>query len=401
MRGAAAVAAIVATGCQEDLFAPGAGACPSFCPPEQIVAVDSLLLDGVVNDSSFSGYVLPGEAGGAQLVADTGGVLPTSRAVIRFNPFSERLLLAAGDTTTGPVIGIDSFDLRVPISLKGGTGLELRFYRLPATIEESVAFTALDPYFADSALVATLPIPDSLTGTSDTVRLAADAFPTLDADGRVAALGIELRAAERGYLVIGTLEGAAAVSLMRHVQVDSAGVSVSRSEARLPAFDTFVAPDQPAVPGDVLRVGGSPSRRTLLRFSLPPRILDSSTVVRATLILVPTQPAVGAPGDTLYLLAQGIAVDVGAKSPLIAVGQDVVGPLLGKVLVGSADTVRLDLTDLVLAWASDSTMPHSVMVRAVPEGNAFAEAFFGSTGGAGNRPALQITFVPPLTLGGR
>jgi hypothetical protein len=249
--------------------------------------------------------------------------------------------------------------------------------------------------------VATLPLEDTLSTGSDTVRLAADAFPTLDADGRIAAVGIELRAAERGYLILGTLEGAAAVSITRHVQVDSAGVSVPRAEGKLPAFDTFVAPDPPAVPGDVLRVGGAPSRRTLLRFSLPPRILDSSSVVKATLILVPSQPAVGAPGDTLHVLAQGIAVDVGAKSPLVAVGQDVLGALLGEVVVGSTDTLRLDVTDLVLAWAADSTRPRSVMVRAVPEGNAFAEAFFGSSGGAANRPALQVTFVPPLTLGGR
>jgi hypothetical protein len=400
-RGAAALTAVVATACQEDLLAPGAGACPAFCPPEQVVVVDSLLLDGVVNDSSFVGYVLPGEAGGAQLVSDAGGPVPTSRAVVRFAPFAERLQLGPGDTTTGPVIAIDSFEVRIPITSRGGAGLELRLYRLPATVESNVTFAALDPYFADSALVATLPLPDSLTNGSDTVRLAADAFPTLDADGRVAALGLELRAVDRGHVVLGTLEGAAAVTLTRHVQVDSAGQPVARAEARLPSFDTFVAPDPPAIPDDPLRVGGAPSRRSLLRFSLPPRILDSSTVVKATLILVPVQPSVGAPGDTVRMLAQGVAADVGAKSPLLAVAEEDLTLLVASVLVGTADTVRLDVTDLVLSWAADSTRPRSVMVRAIPEGNTFGEVIFGSSGGAAARPALQVTFVPPLTLGGR
>jgi hypothetical protein len=41
------------------------------------------------------------------------------------------------------------------------------------------------------------------------------------------------------------------------------------------------------------------------------------------------------------------------------------------------------------------------MVRAVPEGGAFAEGLFGSSASPASRPAVQITFVPPLNLGGR
>ena len=71
------------------------------------------------------------------------------------------------------------------------------------------------------------------------------------------------------------------------------------------------------------------------------------------------------------------------------------------LLVGVADTVRLDITTLVLAWAADSTRARSVMVRAVPEGGALVEALFGSRASPASRPALHITFVPPLNLGGR
>jgi hypothetical protein len=41
------------------------------------------------------------------------------------------------------------------------------------------------------------------------------------------------------------------------------------------------------------------------------------------------------------------------------------------------------------------------MVRAVPEGNTFAAGLFGSTSSAGSRPAIQVTYVPPISLGGR
>jgi len=34
-------------------------------------------------------------------------------------------------------------------------------------------------------------------------------------------------------------------------------------------------------------------------------------------------------------------------------------------------------------------------------GGTFAEGLFGASASPANRPALQITFVPPLSLGGR
>jgi hypothetical protein len=397
----AGLAGGVAAGCTEDLVAPGAGACPDFCPPEQVAVVDTTLMDVVLRDSAYSGYVLPHEASGLQLVADPGGTIPSSRAVIRVFAFSERLLLTPGDTTTGPVLGTDSFTVQVNVQARGALGLELAFYRLPATVDSAVSFTALDPFFTDSTRLATVPIPDSLVAGTVAARLAGDAFPTLDADGRVAALGVEVRTADRGFVTLGSIEGADATSLTRHVQVDSAGVSVARQDARQPALDTFVAPDLPAPPADVLRVGGAPSSRSLLRFSLPAGVLDSSTVVRATLLLVPTQPVLGAPGDTLRLLAQALAVDVGAKSPLVNIQQDSLLARLVRVIVGAADTVRIDVTTLVLSWAADSTRPRGIMVRAVPEGNSFVEAQFGSSANPASRPALQVTFVPPITLGGR
>jgi hypothetical protein len=391
----------LATGCTEDLFAPGVGLCPAFCPPEQVAVVDTMLLDAVLTDSAYRGYVLPHEAGAMQLVADPGGALPTSRVIVRFLPFAERLLLRAGDTTTGPVLATDSFDIRVSVQARGGAGLELAFYRLPVTVDTSTTFVALDPYFADSTLLVIVAIPDTLTADSVGARFAADAFPTFEADGRTAGVGVELRAVDRGFVTLGSLEGADAPILTRHVQLDSAGVPVPRREGKLPLVDTFVGPDVPPAAADLLRVGGAPSARSLLRFTLPPRILDSSTVVRATLILVPAAPAVGAPGDTLHVLAQAVSADVGAKSPLIAVSQDSVLTQRVPVPVGVADTLRLDITTLVLAWAADSTRPRSIMVRAVPEGGAFAEGLFGSSASPAGRPALQLTFVPPLNLGGR
>jgi hypothetical protein len=389
------------TGCKEDLTAPGAGACPEFCPPEQLALVDTVLMDAVVNDSTYSGYVLPHEAGSLQLVDDPGGAVPSSRAILRFLPFGERLLLGAGDTTTGPVVGLDSFDIRLSIQARGDSGLELAFYRVPAGIDSSATFAGLDNYFADSTRIGTVTLPDSLITGVVNARFAADAFPTLDADGRVAAVGVELRAADRGFVTVGSVEANDPPIFTRFVRMDSAGVIIPRLDGKLPSLDTYVAPDPPAPAADLLRIGGSPSGRALLRFTMPARILDSATIVRATLILVPAQASTGAPADTLRMLAQAVAADVGAKSPLVPIAQEQLLTRLVPLIVGRADTVRFDITDLVLRWAADPARARAVMVRAVPEGNTFAEVLFGSTGSAGSRPALQVTFVPPLDLGGR
>jgi hypothetical protein len=116
---------------------------------------------------------------------------------------------------------------------------------------------------------------------------------------------------------------------------------------------------------------------------------------------VPTQPVAGAPGDSLRLIAQGVSADVGAKSPLLPVSQDSVLARLAVLPVGSTDTVRLDVTDLVRSWTIDTLRPRALMVRAVPEGGTYPALAFASTRSAAGGPSLHLTFVPPITLGGR
>jgi hypothetical protein len=69
--------------------------------------------------------------------------------------------------------------------------------------------------------------------------------------------------------------------------------------------------------------------------------------------------------------------------------------------VGAADTVRLDVTDLVIGWTKDSTRPRAFAVRAIPEGAAIATLRMGAASSGPARPRLVVTFVPPLTLGAR
>ena len=393
---------LAAGGCREDLLAPGNGTCPDFCPPEQLQVVDSVLLDNVLGDSGFGGYVQRSEATSRQVYRDsTDAGEAGSRAVIVFQAFSDSLLVAAGDTTRGAVLGTDSFTIVVPVRGRNPafTGLEIAVHRIPIGTDTAATFADLDPYFADSTLLAVIAIPDTLL--SDTVSAVLDslAFPAFAADGNRAAVGIALRS-PAGYVQLGSDDGQDGVQFTRHVRVDSAGVAVSRIEGKLPSFDSFRASPQAAAGPDERDVGGAPASRTMLRFALPPRIADSSTVLRATLVLVPTGPVMGAPGDSLGVIAQGLAADVGAKSPLQGIPVDSVSLRVAFVTVGATDTVRLDVTDLVIGWTRDTTRPRAFAVRAIPEGGSVGLLRLGAATGAA-RPRLHVTFAPPVALGGR
>jgi hypothetical protein len=395
-------ALLAALGCREDLLAPANGTCPDYCPPEQLQVVDSVLLDNLLSDSGYSGYVQPSEATTLQVYRDsTDAGEAGSRAVIVFPAFSDSLLVASGDTTRGAVLGTDSFVVVLPVRARnpGFTGLEVALYRIPVGTDSAATFADLDPYFTDSTLLAVLAIPDTLV--SDTVSAILDslAFPDFAADGNRAAVGVALRS-PAGYVQLGSSDGLDGAQLGRHVRVDSSGVAVPRIEGRLPSFDSFRASARAAPAPDERDIGGTPAGRTMFRFTLPPRIADSSTVIRATLVLIPTGPVLGAPGDSLGVLAQGLMADVGAKSPLQGIPSDSVGLRVAFLPVGATDTVRLDVTDLVIGWTRDSTRPRAFAVRAIPEGSSVALLRIGAAGGAA-RPRLQITFVPPIALGGR
>lgn len=387
--------------CQEDLLAPADGTCPAFCPPEQLIVTDSALLDNVVSDSSFRGYVQPYEAEAMQVGRDsTPAAGPLSRGVMAFPAYADSLLLESGGSR-GPVTGVDSFRLTVSVQARvADTGLVLRVHRLPAAVDSLWSFTDLAPFFEDSTLLALFPIPDSVI--SDTVAVALDslAFPSFAADGNRAAIGLALES-PRGYVQLGTVQSNAAAELRRYARVDSAGTEVKRLEAKVASFDTYVTSAIPPAAPDVREIGGAPSVRTMLRFDLPRRIRDSASVLRATLLLLPAQPVVGAPFDTLAVVAQGLAADVGAKSPLTLVPAEDIAALTELLPVGMSDTVRLDVTDLVRGWASDSTLPTVIAIRAVPEAVSPALLRFGGAASGARRPRLRVTFVQPLQLGGR
>ncbi len=379
--------ALLAVGCREDLTAPGT--CPEYCPAKRIVMFDSLFVGSVFADSAYAGYVAPHLAEQAQVVTD--GASAESRAIIRFLRFSETI-------DALPVASTDSFQLAIEIEGRGDVaGLELVVHRLPADVDTTVTHAGTDAFFEDSTEIGVIAIPDTLTSGAVSAVLPGDAFPTFEADSFVTAVGLRISAGSETFVDVGALAGLKPAVLTQYAQLQDGDTTVPGSATKGAAFNSFVSVDQSPFDRDILGVGGSPAWRALLRVDLPSLVVDSSDVSRATLILVPAEPILGAAGDTLRLRADALTEDVGPKSPIVAPtgeARDTLSTGGLDLLAGSSDTVLIDVTHIIKPWRADTTAPHSIALWMPPEAASVGQARFWSSRSAAGAPALLITYIP-------
>lgn len=407
-------AAVIAAACVQDLTTPGV--CPAYCPAHQISIADTVLYD-LSRDSSFRGYVLPHHSP-LMLAANLPGIVD-GRPIFRINGPGSRFRINPNDTTTGLILGADSARLRLVISRydTAATNLTLRFFRLPKTIDSTTTFADLSGAFTDS-LLRTLNIDtllaqpnrkDSVTGDSakvDTIGHIITLFVKFDstaaryvgADSGSVAYGIRVSADSLASIAIGS--GAAAPQFVsRYVRVDSLGIPVSRNVGQEGAAFTSSVRNPPPAPIDsTLTVGGVPSARSIIRVAFPRVIRDSAQIIRGTLNLVPAVPARGIPIDSFAVEVHAVLVDLGAKSPIAV---DVARTDSTMIHIGSTDTVRIEITNVLQAWAADSTQPTTLVLKAKDEAQSFAEIRFYPTIAAAFRPSLEITYVRRYPFGER
>jgi hypothetical protein len=392
---AGCVVALTVSACRESVTAPGA--CPEFCPAAQLRLIDTVLTASVHGDDWARGYFVPEESDRLQIVRDSAN--RDGWALIRFFPFADSVTSTDG---TYAVQSVDSFQLSVTVLNRAPNvdDLTIVAHRLPVTVDKETTLAEMVEYFRDSTVVGTQLLPDT-TGVVS-VMLPGDAFPSFVADSLTAAVGMALQTDSGGFVDLASVNrGSGTASLLAYVTVDSAGVGVSREDARLAVFDTFVAPDLAPPSADALAMGGIPSARAFLRLEIPAVIMDSSDVVRATLVLVPDGPVQGGPGDSVLLRVFALTADLGPKSPFsVPTTSDTVIPGLVAVPVGSTDSIRLDITHLVRPWQSSPDLPRAVLLLVVPEAGTLGEIRLHSSRSVQGHPGLRLTYVPLLSVGG-
>ncbi len=388
------LAAGAALACEQSITAPGA--CPDFCPSAEIQLIDTVLVGVLERDTSFAGYVEPTVAAAMQVVG--GGAAVESHGLIWFAPFADSA--AIDSVTLGPVVRQDSFELSLVMLDRSPdvTGLEITVHRISPSVDRQGDFAALAPFFEDSTIVAVVAVPDSVSEDTVSTIIPADAFPEFEADDRQIALGLSIRGGTPAFASLNTWESALGALLTRYVLVETDGDSlVERSDFRLPEFDGFVDTDLPSPLAGSLLIGGTPSSRTFVRVALPPFIMDSSDIVRAHLLFVPVEPALGAPSDTFEVVAEALGADFGAKSPILSGPDSLL--VRAEVGVGTTDTVVIDISRIVAFWQASPDQVRTIVLRFFDEAVSVAELRVGSTRFLGSEPALRVTYVPPFSFG--
>lgn len=384
------LAVITIAGCQEKLTAPAD--CPALCPGGQPQVFDEVFPAVTGADSTFVGYVQPHQA--ATLLASNGLRGFEERALVRFLARSGTVTVR--DTARTYTIDSVAFSFTLVARDTNLTGLQLLLYRLTPSFDSSATFAQVAPGFVPESLIATVSIPDSLNaGTVRTVLQGPDlsriVIPASDS-GKLA-LGIRINAPTATGARLGALAAGTGSIFTTYVTLDvpDTGTAKLRTLTLGPGFNTYVSEVPQVVDSTLLSVGGAPSARAMIRFSLPSRIRDSATVVRATLELTPVAPITGLSTDPARLLSRAVLADVGAKSPV----SSAVGRVPEDTLEAGTSAVSFEAVRLVELWLGKTTRPSALVVSLTPEAASFTQPVFYSTRAADPnlRPRLRISYL--------
>ncbi len=381
---------LAAAACSEQLTTPAN--CPALCPGGQ-GDVLSILLRPVDNqDSTFQGYLPPGQGG--SLLASDAIRAGDDRTVIRFFPRSDSI--QTSDTTQiGYTIDSVAFELSILARDTTVNGLSVFFYRLPATVDSSLSFQTLEDSLNPNNLIDSITVADSVvTGKVRLMLTGADlAKVTIPAaDSGVLAIGLRIRGDQPTGVRLGSSQaGSSSPVFFSYVKADTADTALQhRAFTRFPSYNSWRRRNPPALNPDRLTIGGDSAARALIRFALPDGIRDSAIVIRATLELEPLDSLFGLRGDSAIVQVRNLLADFGAKSPpaTTLVGQRRIAP-------DGDTTITVEVTSLVRQWQGSSPLPSTLLVALAPEGSTFMRGEFGSTRD-GVSPRLTITYELPF-----
>lgn len=414
---AALVGAATVAACSEDIS--GGAACPILCPEQSVVVFDTVF-EAVSLDTTLTGY--PPVGSEATLLLTTRGDTLQTAPVVRFD---ELIRFFSGKEPDTTITSVDSAYVK----------LRLNRALTKATSPVSIDVFDIDTVVGDSSTAAndtatavekTLFRADRLIGTAtfDTAQLTDSIFIPLDSakvrskltDGGRLRLGFRARSAASVTLHIVSAEGGEPPivrydphpdTAIKHLTVvpnnsTPANQPLLRSDL-LDYVHVLVAPPVPA--GPYLAVGGLPGRRTYFRFDIPARIIDSSNVLRATLLLTQV-PAPGPdPEDSLALFPQlvtaGVSVtDIGRAALLLnspGAGFDSI-----RFAPGGAGLRQIEIVNALRSWSLPiaQSAQRAIVLRSSREGaDGRMILFYSTEAAAGVRPRLRVNYSPVRFFG--
>jgi hypothetical protein len=410
---------VLAAACAESIEA-GAG-CPVLCPIEN-EAVRDTVLEGVALDTTLTGFPFPGEQTYLLVALHPGADSVDVRAVIRFDSLPKRFF-PSGGADSADITTVDSSFLRFRVDTLGlrlDQAVTLEAYDVDTAPAVDTAAVVLAALFRPDRLLGSLEVTRaSITGDSLRLPIANTALAAKARDGKRLRVGLRLRGAAPGQIRLFSAAGGASTSGARlsfdpstdttytPIVLDPASATPeanSEIAAGLQDF-TFAATGADAPRGAELAVGGVPGRRALLRFEIPARLIDSTTIVRATLRLVQQPTAAGDPADTVILATDVVVANESITDIQRIVALTSAGRLFGvdslRIVPSDSGARELSLINLVRAWrVLPEGTQRAIILRASLEGaQASALRFFSAEAAPALRPRLQISYIPRTNFG--
>jgi hypothetical protein len=424
----AASIAAVADACTEQL--EGGKACPILCPEQEVELLEDTV-DAVALDTTLeAGYPDIGQEP-VLLLTSRGDTLDT-RVIIRYDTLPSTYT-PSGSTSETDITFVDSARLKVRLQFPmrdSAKTVTLEAYDVDTTVAEgedgdTTAASMLPLFRPDRFLGSATFVPAAVHQQSDSsvVAIVIDSvylLAKIQAKGRLR-VGLLVRGNESIELPLQGLAQARPESLtfrpssdkavaVRAVLPHSATPSETFVSANLGDFVIVARQRPPDAPSAILTVGGLPGRRTYLRFNLPPRIVDSTNVVRATLLLTQYPNRLAAqPTDSVVIFAQPVLA-----APVVT-ELTKAATLLGDPRVYTAfrlDTLRkavpadsgafgIELAGLVAGWrGADTTRTTRAIVLRLPNEGISPDAlyFFSTRAAPEVRPRLRLVYAPRINF---
>ncbi|MDB4907552.1 MAG: hypothetical protein JWO05_2336 [Gemmatimonadetes bacterium] len=409
-----ALAAIVGiSACSEQL--ESGQSCPSLCPQSQLVLRDTVI-EAVDLDTTLVGLPTVGTEG-FLLVASLGDTLDT-RAIIRYDSLPTGFAKAAGAAET-PITTVDSarvqFRIRTPVKPKAPVTIEVYDVDAPSVGPDTAAAPLLALFTPARLLGSRTFAVDSLV---DSVRVPLDnakLLAKITAKQRLR-IGVKLVSSASAQLNIGTTQFSEQATVSFRATPDTLVARlVSTPLSRTPPDLEFLQGDladyvivakASPLAGDRLSVGGAPTRRSYLRFDVPSSIVDSSTVVRATLQVTQAPLRFGPNAkDTISLYAQVVlanarVTEIGRQALFLSsVGQFGLDSL--RLVPADSGLRQLEMVSLLRVWALSpiTETPRAIVIRSSYETEEGIQIdFFSREAPKAVRPRLRITYAPRIPL---
>ncbi len=390
------------------------GSCPLLCPQEGVPLRDTLI--DVVSDTTVLGFP-PFGYENYMLLTSRGDTLET-RVIVRYDTLFTTYHTSAGDSE---VTTLDSAFLRLGLLID-----TLRRNPAPVTIEAydvdtlegfDTSATVLASLFRKDRFLASRSFaPESLLD-SVFIRLPTDSvLGHMLAHTRMR-IGLKVVSTKSASVLIESHDAGTGPRLISYASKDTTVPPVANNVFSLtPATPLFLANalgdyvvtvkggSPPA--SSLISVGGLPGRRAIINLNIPSYIVDSSSIVRATLLLHQKPNRTIDPKDTVPLspgafLINSVVTDpetiLGFLSPPGAFG------LLEHGLVPSDSGVQgIEIGPLVRTWglSKPDVNRRSVALRSSEEAEKPGQLDFFSTRAApALRPKLRITYVPRTNFG--